>query len=389
MGRLMMYISMRNLTLLASSFVLVSSLGAAKLSYTPANPDKYPYPSVTKDKHGHTINIDGSINRGKYVTVKSVYKSPISGKDFSLGKKASKATLKAWNTDVRPDGKGLPDGKMSVVDGSKVFAAKCAVCHGDFGEGVDRFPVLAGGVGTLKLHPSSGGDPKPLKTLGSYAPYITPFFWYIQTAMPLSAPKSLSNSEVYGILGYLLQLSEIQVNGKDIEDDTVIDRKFIKAVHLPNEKGFEYNNQRKPDTHNTRCMKNCIKPSKMKVVHIKTDATVVVPTFGKERYYFGKDYSRAVEAKYPSKSGNSNDAKFEVAKTIYENTCAGCHNSGIAGAPKPGNKADWAHVRKESLSDVFSHAIKGFNAMPPKGGDTTLKDEDVKSTVKYMMEKSK
>ncbi len=370
-----MYTSMRNIILILSSFALVSNLSAQKLSYTPANPDKYPYPSVAKDKNGNKTNVDGAIIRKTYIKVTETYKSPISGKNYKFGKKASKATLKAWNTDVRPDGKGLPSGRMSVQQGAQVFSAKCAVCHGDFGEGVDRFPVLAGGIGTLKLHPESGGDPKPLKTLGSYAPYIAPFFWYIHTAMPLSAPRSLSNSEVYGILGYILQLNEIRVNGKDIEDSTVIDRKFIKAVHLPNEKGFEYNNLRKPDTHNTRCMSNCIDTSKMVVMHIKTDATVVVPTFGKGRYSY--------KVKKKEETGGG------IGKTIYDNTCAGCHNSGVAGAPKLGNKADWAHVRKESLGDVFKHAINGFNAMPPKGGDTTLKDKDVKSTVKYMMEKSK
>ena len=370
-----MYISMRNLTLLIGAALIATSLSAAKLSYTPANPDKYPYPSTAKNKQGLETNVDGAIIRKNVITVKEVYKSQISGKNHNFGVKASKEIVKAWDTDTRPDGKGLPDGKMSVEDGAKVFAAKCATCHGDFGEGVDRFPVLAGGIGTLKLHPKTGGDPGPLKTIGSYAPYIAPFFWYIQTAMPLSAPKSLSNSQVYGILGYLLQLNEIQVNGADIEDDTIINRKFIKAVHLPNEKGFEYNNLRKPDTHNTRCMKNCIDKSKMVVMHIKTDATVVKPPFGDGRYSFD--------------NGKKKKSKSDIGKTIYENTCAGCHDSGIAGAPKFGDKADWAHVRKESLKTVFEHALKGFNAMPPKGGDMSLKDKDIKSTVEYMLEKSK
>lgn len=369
-----MYMSMRNLTLLASSIAIVTNLGAAKLNYTPADPNHYPYPSTAKDKQGHTTNVDGAIIRKNVITVKEVYKSQISGKNHNFGVLATKEQVKAWDTDVRPDGKGLPDGQMTVEKGAAVFSAKCAMCHGDFGEGVDRFPVLAGGIGTLKLHPKTGGDPGPLKTLGSYAPYIAPFFWYIQTAMPLSAPKSLSNSEVYGILGYLLQLNEIKVNGADIEDDTVINRKFIKAVHLPNEKGFEYNNLRKPDTHNTRCMKNCIDPSKMVIMHIKTDATVVEPPFGDGRYSFD-------DSKKKASAG--------IGETIYKNTCAGCHDSGIAGAPKFGNSADWAHVRKEKLKDVFNHAIKGLNAMPPKGGDASLKDEDVKSTVKYMLEKSK
>ncbi len=369
-----MYMSMRNLTLLASSIAIVTNLGAAKLNYTPANPDSYPYPSTAKDSQGHTTNVDGAIIRKNVIKVKEVYKSQISGKNHNFGVPATKEIVKAWDTDVRPDGKGLPDGEMNVEEGAKVFAAKCATCHGDFGEGVDRFPVLAGGIGTLKLHPKSGGDPGPLKTIGSYAPYIAPFFWYIQTAMPLSAPKSLSNSEVYGILGYLLQLNEIQVNGADIEDDTVINKKFINAVHLPNEKGFEYNNLRKPDTHNTRCMKDCIDPSKMVVMHIKTDATVVKPPFGDGRYSFGDEKKKS--------AGN-------IGKTIYENTCAGCHDSGIAGAPKFGDKADWAHVHKQSLKVTLEHAIKGFNAMPPKGGDASIKDEDIKSTVEYMLKKSK
>ena len=371
----MMYISMRNLILLAGSITIVTNLEAAKLNYTPANPDIYPYPSTAKDKNGNETNVDGAIIRKNVITVKAVYKSQISGKNHNFGVPATKETVKAWDTDVRPDGKGLPDGKMTVEEGAKVFSAQCAMCHGDFGEGVDRFPVLAGGIDTLKLHPKTGGDPGPLKTIGSYAPYIAPFFWYIQTAMPLSAPKSLSNSQVYGILGYLLQLNEIQVNGTDIEDDTIIDRKFIKAVHLPNEKGFEYNNLRKPDTHNTRCMKNCIDPSKMTIMHIKTDATQVVPSFGDGRYSF--------------KDTKKKESAGGIGKTIYENTCAGCHDAGIADAPKFGNKADWAQVRKEKLKDVFANAINGLNAMPPKGGDMSLKDEDVKSAVKYMLEKSK
>ena len=369
-----MYTYMRNITIIVSSLLLASSLNAK--NYEVASPDKYPYPSVTTDKNGNKINIDGAKILPQTVNVKEVYSSPFSGKNHNFGVKATKEQVDAWNTDTRPDGKGLPDGKMDVLAGSEVFAAKCATCHGDFGEGVDRFPVLSGGQGTLKLHPETGGDPSPLKTIGSYAPYISPFFWYIQTAMPLSAPKSLSNDEVYGILGYLLQLNEIQVDGNDIEDDTVIDRKFIMSVHLPNEKGFEYNNLRVSDTQNTRCMKDCIDTNNMTIMHIKTDATIVEPVFGEERYYYGEDKSKKEED-----SG--------IGKTIYENTCSGCHNSGLADSPKLGDKVAWAKVSKQSMKDIFAHAINGFNAMPPKGGDMSIKDEDVKSVVRYMLKASK
>jgi cytochrome c len=364
---------MRKLTLLASTFLLVSSLNAA--SHTVASPDSYPYPSVTTDKKGRKINNDGGIILPQEFKVTHVYHSPFSGKNHNFGTKATKEQIKAWDTDTRPDGKGLPvDGQMSVLDGSEVYIAKCATCHGDFGEGVDRFPVLAGGEGTLTLHPETGGDEGPLKTVGSYAPYISPFFWYIQTAMPLSAPKSLTNSEVYGILGYILQLSEIQVNGEDIDDETIIDRDFILAVHMPNEKGFEYNNLRVSDTKNTRCMKNCIDVSKMKVMHIVTDGTIVEPEFGEERWFYG-------EAKEQEAGG--------ATKAAYEVSCAGCHDSGIAGSPKVGDKEAWLDITKQSLEDIMDHAINGFNSMPPKGGDTSLDDKLVEDIVKYMLEESK
>jgi len=369
-----MYMYIRNLTLIVSSLLLISTLQAGE-KFTPADPDKYPYPSVTIDAKGNKVNNDGAIILPNTFKVTHVYRNPISGKNYNLGEEATAEQIKAWNTDTRPDGKGLPEGSMDVLKGSEVYIAKCATCHGDFGEGVDRFPVLSGGEGTLTLHPKSGGDPAPQKTLGSYANYISPFFWYIQTAMPLSAPKSLTNSEVYGILGYILQLNEIQVNGADIEDETIIDRAFLKATHLPNEKGFEYNNLRISDTSNTRCMSNCVDKSKMKVVHIVTDATVVEPEFGEERWFYGE-----IQAEGGAKSAGA---------VIYESSCAGCHDSGVADAPKLTDKEAWANVSAKGMDEVLKNAINGVNAMPPKGGDSSLSDEDMAQVVKFMIDESK
>ncbi|OPX26842.1 MAG: hypothetical protein B1H07_03265 [Campylobacteraceae bacterium 4484_166] len=354
--------------------LLLSSVFVYAKSYTPVDPDKYPYPSETIDKKGNKINIDGAIKKPKNFKVKDVYHSPYSAKGFHLGKKATKKQSDAWNTDVRPDGKGLPKGSMSVEKGAEVYSAKCASCHGEFGEGVARFPILSGGKGTLKLKPASGGDPAPLKTFGSYMPYVAPVFWYIQTAMPLSAPKSLSNSDTYGIIGYLLQVNEIKVNGKDIEDDTIIDAKFLKAVHMPNEKGFAYNNLRVPDTKNTRCMKNCIK-GKTKINRIKVDATIVEPKFGEERHYYGK-----IESKTGSKKPGQAD---------YEASCAGCHDDGVAGAPRLKAVDDWKKIVKKDFKKVVSNAINGTGAMPPKGGAMDLNDQAIENIVKYMLNSSK
>ena len=87
-----------------------------------------------------------------------------------------------WDIDVRPDGKGLPQGGGTVAQGKQVFAENCAACHGDNGVGgiKDR---LVGGQGSL-------ASAKPLKTVGSFWPYATTLFDYIHRAMPYQAPGS-------------------------------------------------------------------------------------------------------------------------------------------------------------------------------------------------------
>lgn len=75
-----------------------------------------------------------------------------------LGRAALPAEIEAWDIDIRADGKGLPPGKGSVKDGETLFIERCAACHGEFAEGVGRWPVLAGGQGTMK-------DDRPEKTI--------------------------------------------------------------------------------------------------------------------------------------------------------------------------------------------------------------------------------
>lgn len=76
-------------------------------------------------------------------------------------------------------------------------------------------------------------------------------------------------------------------------------------------------------------------------------------------------------------------------KSIYDASCAVCHASGVAGAPKLGDKAAWAARIKAGSSTLYASAIKGKNAMPPKGGNPALSDDDVKAAVDYMVAQSK
>ena len=61
---------------------------------------------------------------------------------FNLGQLATAEQVAGWDIDVRPDGLGAPVGTGNAFDGEEVYADRCASCHGDFGEAVDRWPVL-------------------------------------------------------------------------------------------------------------------------------------------------------------------------------------------------------------------------------------------------------
>ena len=69
--------------------------------------------------------------------------------NYNIGTTATIDQVSGWDIDVRPDGKGLPEGSGSVVEGEMLYEDKCASCHGSFGEGMDRWPILAGGLDTL------------------------------------------------------------------------------------------------------------------------------------------------------------------------------------------------------------------------------------------------
>jgi len=144
---------------------------------------------------------------------------------FGLGREALPKEIAAWDIDVRPDGTGLPEGSGDVFTGEQVFIEQCAVCHGDFAEGVDRWPVLAGGEGTLT-------NDRPVKTIGSYWPYLSTVFDYVNRAMPFGYAQSLSADDVYAITAYLLYSNYI------VDDDFVLSHENFTEVRMPNEENF-------------------------------------------------------------------------------------------------------------------------------------------------------
>ncbi|WP_271008949.1 c-type cytochrome [Paucibacter sp. B51] len=82
-------------------------------------------------------------------------------------------------------------------------------------------------------------------------------------------------------------------------------------------------------------------------------------------------------------------AENSVGKGIYGKTCAMCHAAGVAGAPKPGDKADWGPRIAQGKDLLYKHALEGFTGakgmMPARGGGASLTDEDVKAAVDHMV----
>jgi cytochrome c5 len=77
-----------------------------------------------------------------------------------------------------------------------------------------------------------------------------------------------------------------------------------------------------------------------------------------------------------------------VGKAVYEKSCAVCHKAGIAGAPKTGDKAAWAPLNAKGVDELTAVAISGKGAMPAKGGNASLSDDEVRAAVQYMVDES-
>ena len=142
----------------------------------------------------------------------------------NLGKPVSAADLAAWDTSVMPDGSGLPAGSGTAEQGARVYATKCAACHGEEGKGGISSAVTARGPIT-SINAAE-------KTIANFWPYATTLFDFIRRAMPWQEPRTLTNDEVYALTAYLLSLNKI------IGESAVMNAQTLPRVHMPNRDGF-------------------------------------------------------------------------------------------------------------------------------------------------------
>ncbi|MCE4540417.1 c-type cytochrome [Pelomonas sp. P7] len=155
-----------------------------------------------------------------------------------IGREATKAEVAAWDVDVRPDFKGLPKGAGSVNQGQDVWEARCASCHGIFGESNEVFSPLVGGTTAEDIKTGRvarlNDATFPGRTTLMKVSTVSTLWDYINRAMPWNAPKSLKTDEVYAVTAYLLNLGGIVPGDFTLSDANIAE----VQQRMPNRNGM-------------------------------------------------------------------------------------------------------------------------------------------------------
>src|ERR1700730_3108014 len=146
----------------------------------------------------------------------------------NLGKPLDAAAFAAWDISIEPDGSGSPPGGGTPAQGARIYADKCAQCHGSDGKG---------GVAGVFTAPLVGGDPitdiaASMKRIAKFWPYATTLFDYTRRSMPWQQPMTLANAEVYALNTYLLRADKL------IGENDTMNAQTLPKVRMPNRDGF-------------------------------------------------------------------------------------------------------------------------------------------------------
>ncbi|WP_299832131.1 c-type cytochrome [uncultured Roseobacter sp.] len=246
--------------------------------------------------------------------------TPVFAESFGLGREALPEEIAAWDIDVRPDGTGLPAGSGDVLTGEEVFADKCASCHGDFAEGVGNWPKLAGGWDTL-------ADEDPLKTVGSYWPYLSTTWDYVNRSMPFGDAQSLEADEVYAIVAYILYSNDL------VEDDFVLSDETFADFEMPNRDGFIVDDR--IETEHAQwvgepCMENCKEDVQVTMRAMVLDVTPEAETAAPE------EEAAVAPAAAPAVEVAAVDPELIAAGEKVFRKCKACHQIGAGAKNRSG-----------------------------------------------------
>ena len=308
--------------------------------------------------------------------------APRSDRAYGLGRAAHPAEIEAWDVDVLPDGRGLPAGSGDVWTGEELFANRCASCHGDFAEGVDNWPVLAGGFDTL-------GDEDPVKTVGSYWPHLSTVWDYISRSMPFGEAGSLTADETYAIVAYILYSNDL------VDDDFELSHENFKDFEMHNAEGFVIDDRPEREYASWRaepCMENC----KDKVeVTMRTVFLVETPAEGGSNSIMNHASSEKLPsftsagpsfipaaASAPEEEANATPKAEEAAVTgdgsdltaagekVFRK-CKSCHQVGDGAANKTGPQLNGIVGKSAGAVDGFKYS----DALKAKAAEGLVWDE--------------
>ncbi|MGE0097941.1 MAG: c-type cytochrome [Hydrogenophaga sp.] len=258
-----------------------------------------------------------------------------------IGRDATKAEVKAWDIDVRPDFKGLPKGSGTVAKGEQVWEAQCASCHGSFGESNEVFTPIVGGTtkadierGRVKnLEP---GSSFPQKTTMMKVATVSTLWDYINRAMPWNAPKTLTTEEVYSVTAYILSLAEVVPADFTLSDANIAE----VQKRMPNRNGMVFHEplwklEGKGDVKNVACMKDCpveatirsSLPDFARDAHgnIQEQNRVIGPVRGADTTKPPPTAPVGTAAPPPIVVASAKPAVGDVKALLAANSCTACH----------------------------------------------------------------
>jgi S-disulfanyl-L-cysteine oxidoreductase SoxD len=247
-----------------------------------------------------------------------------------IGRDATPKEVAAWDIDVRPDFKGLPNGSGSVAKGMEVWESKCASCHGVFGESNEVFMPIVGG--TTKDDMRSGRVARltdsgyPQRTTLMKLSTVSTLWDYINRAMPWTQPKSLSTEEVYAVTAYVLNLGGIVPDSFVLSDKNMPDVQNLllnrngKTTNHALWPGRPMGSGARPDVKAAACMKDCATEPKV---------ASLLPDFARNAHGNLAEQNRLIGAQRgmatgPSSVAATTSSAFTLAQ---QHSCTACHGA--------------------------------------------------------------
>ncbi|MEP5757852.1 MAG: c-type cytochrome [Litoreibacter sp.] len=303
--------------------------------------------------------------------------APRAEKRYGVGRTAMAEEVAAWDVDVLPDGRGLPEGAGNSYDGEEIFGDKCAACHGDFAEGVGNWPVLAGGFDTL-------GDEDPVKTVGSYWPHLSTVYDYVYRSMPFGEAGTLTPDETYAIVAYILYSNDL------VDDDFELTHENFAKFEMHNTDGFivdDRSDLEYPIWRNVPCMENCkeeVEVTMRSVFLVNTpddggSESVMnhanlenVPSFSASGPSFiptatqkPEEEASVTPAVQESETQNDNEELIAAGEKVFRK-CKSCHAVGEGAKNKSGPQLNGIIGRTMGTADGFGYSGV-FNAAKDEG----------------------